>query len=121
MVSWRVLSISRAASPFPAAAEWSAVVFAPYVYLGAGDNFQQRDAKRSADKSFPHPGFHHADQHNDPAWDGRSTMEHGLCAGQIDAIRRAGGDVIASFGGEGGTELAIAEPDPLALGGATKL
>jgi chitinase len=34
---------------------------------------------------------------------------------QIDAIRKRGGDVIISFGGEAGHELAIVEEDPVAL------
>ncbi len=42
-------------------------------------------------------------------------MDKNLYAEQIDGIRSRGGNVIVSFGGEGGTELAIAEPDPVAL------
>jgi chitinase len=99
----------------PCAADWPARVFAPYVYLGAGDNFQITQCKTACGQKFYTVAFIIADKHNDPAWDGRSTMENGLYAGQIDAIRRDGGDVIASFGGAGGTELAIAEPDLLAL------
>jgi hypothetical protein len=34
---------------------------------------------------------------------------------QIDAIRQRGGDVIVSFGGEGGRELAMVQEDPAAL------
>src|SRR5207249_51149 len=34
---------------------------------------------------------------------------------QVDAIRKRGGDVIISFGGEAGRELAIVEEDPVAL------
>src|SRR5207249_2483842 len=34
---------------------------------------------------------------------------------QVDAIRQRGGDVIISFGGEAGRELAIVEEDPVAL------
>lgn len=99
----------------PCAAEWPAKVFAPYVYLGAGDNFQITRCKTACGQKFYTLAFIIADKQNDPAWHGRSTMDNDLYAGQIDAIRRDGGDVVVSFGGAGGTELAIAERDPLAL------
>jgi hypothetical protein len=42
-------------------------------------------------------------------------MDQDLYKDQIDAIRKRGGDVIISFGGEGGRELAMVEEDPAAL------
>ncbi len=42
-------------------------------------------------------------------------MATNLYKDQINEIRKRGGDVIVSFGGEGGTELALVEPDARAL------
>lgn len=56
-----------------------------------------------------------ADRHGNPAWDGRWAMEENLYAEQINAIRTRGGDVIVSFGGEAGTEMAIAETNVTVL------
>src|SRR6185437_11377212 len=44
--------------------------------------------------------------HPEPSWDGRIPIEQDFYADQIDAIRKRGGDVIMSFGGEAGKELA---------------
>jgi len=42
-------------------------------------------------------------------------MDQNLYCGQIEAIRQRGGDVIVSFGGEAGRELACVEEDLSAL------
>jgi hypothetical protein len=96
-------------------AGWPARVFAPYMYIGAGDNFQIVQCEKACGQKYYTIAFIIADQQKNPAWDGRFALEKNLYADQIDAIRSLGGDVIVSFGGEGGTELAIAEPDPAAL------
>jgi hypothetical protein len=96
-------------------AAWPARVFAPYMYIGAGDNFQITQCNKESGQKFYTLAFIIADDQKNPAWDGRWAMDKNLYAGQIDAIRGLGGDVIVSFGGEAGTELAIAEPDPVAL------
>jgi chitinase len=85
------------------------------MYVGADDNFQIVHCDNACGQKFYTIAFIIADKQKNPAWDGRSTMDKNLYAGQIDAIRRLGGDVIVSCGGAGGTELAIAEPDPAAL------
>jgi len=96
-------------------AAWPARVFAPYMYIGAGDNFQITQCQKLCGQKFYTIAFIIADRQKNPAWDGRFALEKNLYAEQIEAIRRLGGDVIVSFGGEGGTELALAEPDPAAL------
>jgi hypothetical protein len=96
-------------------AGWPARVFAPYMYIGADDNFQIVQCDKACGQKFYTIAFIIADKQKNPAWDGRFAMDENLYAGQIDAIRRRGGDVIVSFGGEAGKELAIAEPDPVAL------
>src|SRR5207247_2819440 len=52
------------------------------------------------------------DKQNNPAWDGQVPMDKDLYAEQVTAIRKRGGDVIVSFGGEDGSELALVERDP---------
>src|SRR5271168_309889 len=96
-------------------AGWPARVFAPYMYIGADDNFQIVQCDKACGQKFYTIAFIIADKQKNPAWDGRFAMDENLYAGQIDAIRRSGGDVIVSFGGADGKELAIVEPDPFAL------
>ena len=97
------------------AAPWPARVFAPYMYIGAGDHFQLTECDDACGQKFYTLAFIIADKENEPAWDGRFPLEQNLYADQISAIRNRGGDVIVSFGGEGGTELAIAETNLAAL------
>ena len=96
-------------------ADWPARVFAPYMYIGAGDNFQMTQCDDACGQKYYTIAFIIADKRNEPAWDGRFPLEQNLYADQISAIRKRGGDVIVSFGGEGGTELAIAETNLAAL------
>ena len=96
-------------------AGWPARVFAPYLYLGAGDHFQITQCADASGQKFYTLAFIIADPHHQPAWDGRFPLAENLYGEQIRAIRERGGDVIVSFGGEGGTELAIAETNAAAL------
>jgi hypothetical protein len=98
-----------------ARADWPKRVFAPYMYLGTGDNFKLTDCDDAVGLKYYTLAFIIADRQNNPAWDGRTPMGRGLYADQIAAIRKRGGDVLCSFGGEGGTEIAIAEKDAEAL------
>jgi len=96
-------------------ASWPARVFAPYMYIGAGDHFQITQCDDACGQKFYTIAFIIADKQNNPAWDGRFPMDENLYADQINAIRHRGGDVIVSFGGADGTELAIAETNAAAL------
>ena len=51
------------------------------------------------------------------AWDGWSPMKENKYGDQIEAIRKRGGDVIISFGGAGGHEVALEAKDPVELEG----
>jgi chitinase len=136
-------------APF-ARADWPKKVFAPYMYLGAGDDFkltacddacglkyytlaffiarQERNraatnpAGNPATNPAGNPAANSAGRRADTStylkelsWDGSTPVDKGRYADQIAAIRQRGGDVIASFGGEGGRELALVETDPVAL------
>lgn len=94
---------------------WPKCVFAPYMYVGAGDNFKLTDCDDQCGLKFYTLAFIIARQdgngknaiyHPEPSWDGRIPIEQNFYAEQINAIRKRGGDVIMSFGGEAGKELA---------------
>ena len=106
------------------AAEWPARVFAPYMYIGAGDNFKLTDCNDACGLKYYTLAFIIARQEGrgqemkyypEPAWDGNTPVEQKLYKDQIDAIRQRGGDVIMSFGGQKGKELANVIDDPVKL------
>src|SRR5260370_27949072 len=104
--------------------EWTARVFASYMYLGEGDNIKLTDCHDACCLKHYSLAFIIARQEgrgkeakyfNEPAWDGQTPMDQNLYREQIQAIRQRGGDVIVSFGGEAGRELSIVVEDPAAL------
>jgi hypothetical protein len=103
---------ARADPPTP----WPTRVFIPYVYLGNNDGFKITDTADAIGQKYYTLAFIIADKaKRNPAWDGRFPLSQNLYADQIAAIRQRGGDVVCSFGGEAGTEIAIALTDPAAL------
>jgi chitinase len=94
---------------------WPARVFAPYMYIGADDHFQITQCNEACGQKYYTIAFIIADKQHNPAWDGRIPMEQNWYADQINTIRGRGGDLIVSFGGAGGTELAIAETNVAVL------
>jgi hypothetical protein len=95
---------------------WPTRVFIPYVYLGNRDGFKITDAADALGQKYYTLAFIIADKAKKaPAWDGRTPMPQNLYADQISAIRKRGGDVVCSFGGEAGTEIAICQTDPVML------
>ena len=96
-------------------ANWPKRVFAPYMYVGAGDNFKLTDCDDRCGLKFYTLAFIISDKSNNPSWDGRIPMEENYYTNQIAAIRARGGDVIMSFGGEAGKEIAIVETNVAAL------
>lgn len=118
-VLWLGLNLAVAAR-----AQWPARVFAPYMYLGENDNFKLTDGDDACGVKYYTLAFIIARQQGvrtnatylpEPAWDGRVAMPQNLYQDQIEAIRKRGGDVIVSFGGEGGRELALVQEDAAAL------
>ncbi len=105
-------------------AGWPDRVFAPYMYIGQGDNFKLTDCDDACGVKYFTLAFIIARQEGrgeaakylkEPSWDGRFPMEQDVYKDQIEAIRKRGGDVIMSFGGEGGKELANVIDDPAQL------
>jgi hypothetical protein len=90
-------------------ADWPAKVFAPYMYAGSGDHFELTHCNDLTGQRFFTLAFIIADPSNNPAWYGQIQMADNFYTNQVGAIRNRGGDVIISFGGEGGKELALVE------------
>jgi hypothetical protein len=134
-------AVLAAASPFVGAARaaFPAKVFAPYMYIGSGDDFKLTDCDDACGVKYFTLAFIIARQESHPApaatqpdaaatmpkrvkrittyfpeaaWDGWSPMKQNKYADQIDAIRKRGGDVIMSFGGAGGHEVALEAKSP---------
>ena len=121
-----MLIFALATLPLPGAEQsrWPERVFAPYMYLGSGDDFKLTECDDACGLKHYTLAFIIARQEGrgtdatyskEPSWYGKVPMEQNLYFEQIEAIRKRGGDVIVSFGGEGGRELAIVEDDPLKL------
>jgi hypothetical protein len=98
------------------------------MYIGQGDSFKLMDCYKACGLKYYTLAFFIAREdrtkdggkwshvyHKEPAWDGTTPLDQNLYADQIDAIRKEGGDVIASFGGADGKEIAFVEDDPVAL------
>ena len=107
-----------------AQAEWPARVFAPYMYIGSGDDFKLTDCDDTCGLKHYTLAFIIARQEGrgattkylkEPSWEGRIPMDQNLYMDQIRAIRGRGGDVIMSFGGEAGREIAIVIEDDAEL------
>lgn len=123
-ISFVAVVVSLMAITHSVRAGWPARVFAPYMYVGAGDNFKLTDCDDQCGLKYYTLAFIIARQdgngknavyHKEPSWDGRIPIEQNFYHDQIDAIRKRGGDVIMSFGGEAGKELANVIDDPAQL------
>jgi hypothetical protein len=118
------LSLSALLIANSSRAEWPARVFAPYMYIGDGDNFKLTACDDACGLKYYTLAFIIAQQDGrgkdakylkEPSWDGRIAIGDNLYHDQIDAIRKRGGDVIMSFGGEAGKEMANVIDDADAL------
>ncbi len=100
-------------SPVPS--PWPTKVFAPYAYIPYEDTASTCLAETG--QKYYTLAFILGDPKGQPAWDGVKKMEvaHGFYANAIQAIRAKGGDVIVSFGGADGKELALTTADPTSL------
>lgn len=128
-ISRAAIALSLTALVVNARAEWPAKVFAPYMYIGAGDNFKLTDCNDACGLKYYTLAFIIARREGsgtnlkysqEPSWDGRVPVVENLCQDQIEAIRKRGGDVIISFGGEAGKEMANVIENPVALETAYK-
>ncbi|HEX4119758.1 MAG TPA: glycoside hydrolase family 2 TIM barrel-domain containing protein [Verrucomicrobiae bacterium] len=108
---WNVASRQ---TPAPAvAAKWPDKVFAPYAFIPKG-YFNIDGCLSQTGQRYYTLAFIISDPDGYPSWTGSRDlrMSSKYYADQIDTLRAAGGDVLISFGGEGGTEIAVNTPDP---------
>lgn len=91
---------------------WPTKLFAPYAFIPYADAAAPCLAETG--QKFYTLAFVLSDPSGKPAWDGqkRLRVKKGFFADIIRAIRAAGGDVIISFGGESGQELAVTASSP---------
>src|SRR5947209_2990511 len=82
--------------------------FAPYTDITMEHDFA-RMARHTGTRYFS-LGFVIANSNGtcDATWAGTTSVSHGFMQDDIEALRSMGGDVIPSFGGAAGTELALA-------------
>jgi len=111
----------NAAPPAPQPTTWPAHVFAPFVDMGLYPTYDLVAAARDQGIKHFNLAFIVADTQNRPSWGGYD--EYAVNGGafdmaaraQIAGVRALGGDVIVSFGGASGRELAQAITDVTAL------
>ena len=94
---------------------WPRRYFAPYVDATAWPTFDLAGVARTTGIRYYQLGFIVADGSNRPSWGGYYTMDQGFLLSAIGTLRGMGGDVLASFGGAAGSELATRITDLTAL------
>lgn len=87
---------------------WGSKVFAPYVDVMLWPQFSLNDCYAKTAQKYYTLAFITADTNGNPAWGGVTPMSDNYYFSEIKDIRSKGGDVIISFGGANGTELASA-------------
>jgi chitinase len=89
---------------------WPTHISAPYVDTTLYPTFDLAAAEQSTGNRYYTLAFVNAGSTDEPAWGGQDSLSvaSGYMSSQISALRALGGDVIVSFGGADGTELAEA-------------
>jgi hypothetical protein len=83
-------------------------VFAPYVDTGMYPAFSLTNAANSTGHRYYTLAFVLSNGSCVPMWNGVTPMSDNFYMSDINSLRAQGGDVIVSFGGANGTELAMA-------------
>ncbi|MEW5734097.1 MAG: Ig-like domain-containing protein, partial [Thermodesulfobacteriota bacterium] len=83
-------------------------VFAPYVDVTNWPTFSISDTYQQTGQKYYTLAFITAGADHAPSWGGVVGMDQDWYRDEIEYIRSQGGDVIVSFGGANGTELALA-------------
>ncbi|MBC8062398.1 MAG: RICIN domain-containing protein [Clostridiaceae bacterium] len=86
-------------------------VFAPYVDVMLWPTFSINDCYSKTGQKYYTLAFINSDGSGNPAWGGITKLADNFYGSEIDSIRSKGGDVIVSFGGANGTELATTNSD----------
>ena len=119
-VTVTVVAPAPTPTPTPTSA-WPAHFYAPYVDMGLYPTYNLANAAKSGGVKDFTLAFVTADPSGVPSWGGYasydingSDFDMGVRA-QVAAVRALGGDVMVSFGGASGQELAQAITDPTKL------
>lgn len=100
----------------PPARPWPARVFAPYVDVTLWPPFDFDGYLQSQGVRFLNLAFVVAEPGTTiPSWGGYHRVSTDYLVPELARIRSSGGDVMVSFGGAAGTELAVACPDVATL------
>jgi chitinase len=99
----------------PVKSSWPEKVFAPYVDVMLWPTFSINDCLSKTGQKYYTLAFMNSDGSGNPAWGGITKLEDNFYANEINNIRSKGGDVIVSFGGANGTELAQSNTDAAKL------
>ena len=91
-----------------AAFAWPAKVFIPYAFIPKGF-FNLTDCMAETGQKYYTLAFIISDKEGYPSWTGSTNLRISTkyYADQIDSVRARGGDVLFSFGGADGKEIAI--------------
>jgi hypothetical protein len=116
---WQPAGVKQSASKHPSKklAPIKHRIFAPYIHMSETNNDLAAIQADSGIKFFT-LAFIVSDGKCSPAWQGKTPLPlatESLFSSHISRLRKSGGDVIVSFGGYVGQELAQACPDPKAL------
>jgi uncharacterized protein YkwD len=90
-------------------------VFAPYADMTLSPTFSLAETAQQTGNEFFTLAFIVADSTGRPAWGGQIAADGQFLRDDIKSLRGQGGDVIVSFGGATGTELAQATEDVATL------
>jgi Glycosyl hydrolases family 18 len=96
------------------AVTWPAHYFAPYVDMSLTGHFNFAKIAKNQGAKFFTAAFIVADNANKPSWGGYTAYDIGSANDaqiktDLTALRNLGGDVMISFGGAAGTELALVD------------
>jgi hypothetical protein len=98
---------------------WVSQYYAPYMDMGRYPTIKLSSMAEETGVRYFTLAFVLAGHKNcKPAWYGASNLNYLNLTDDLEALRALGGDVIVSFGGAGGTELAINCPDAETLAAA---
>ncbi len=120
-INWMNFTQGGSATPTPPSptspppvGSWPNRVFAPYVDVSQWPTFSINNCHSRTAQKYYTLAFILASG-TEPAWGGSVPMSQNFYMDEINNIRSKGGDVIVSFGGANGTELALAITDVATL------
>jgi len=99
----------------PLSSTWPGRTFAPYVDVTAWPPFDILNSFNKYGVRHVVLAFIVADTNNNPSWGGYYNLDANWYLDSVTKLRSLGGDVIISFGGAAGSELALKNTDPVVL------